>query len=169
MGASLLDPAAIDRLFAVKGRDTTKAIAVLLGDPEALSGVASEIGELAAKLASRFWPGPLTLVLARHPSLPENISPLPTIGVRLPDHPIAIHLLRSTGPLAVTSANLSGSLNAVTAQQVYDQLSSHIPLILDGGRTPGGTPSTVVDCTLGKPVILREGPITLDQLLEALI
>lgn len=168
LGALAFNPGAIDLLYLVKGRDTAKAIAVLLGDIAALAQVTASMGSLAKRLAERFWPGPLTLVVSRHPDLPANLSPLPTIGVRMPDHPIALELLNSAGPMAVTSANLSGASNATTARQVFDQLQERIPLILDGGHTPGGQPSTVVDCTGDRPVILRQGPLTLDQLQAAL-
>jgi L-threonylcarbamoyladenylate synthase len=168
LGALAFNSGAINQLYLVKGRDTAKAIAVLLGDIYALRQVTGSMSPLAERLAQRFWPGPLTLVLSRHPDLPANLSPLPTIGVRMPDHPVALELLNSTGPLAVTSANLSGASNATTAQQVFDQLHGRIPLILDGGQTPGGQPSTVVDCTGDQPVILRQGPVTLDQLQAAL-
>jgi L-threonylcarbamoyladenylate synthase len=164
LGAALFNHQAIDRLYVVKGRDIAKAIAVLVGDETALEQVAGVLSGFAASLARRFWPGPLTLVVAAHPALPANLSPLPTVGVRMPDHPLALALLRRTGPLAVTSANLSGEPSAVTAEEVYAQLNGRIPLILDGGHTPGGLPSTVVDCTGSEPVILRPGPISLQQL-----
>ena len=86
----------------------------------------------------------------------------------MPDHPVALALLRQIGPLAVTSANLSGGENARTAQQVLAQLDGKIHLILDGGAVPGGVPSTVVDCTVLEPVIVRAGPISREMLLEAL-
>jgi len=168
LGAWAFNPESIDQLFQVKGRDTAKAIGVLLGDISALKQITGAMGPLAERLARRFWPGPLTLVVSCHPDLPANLSPLPTIGVRMPDHPVALELLNSTGPLAVTSANLSGAANAITAQQVFDQLHGRIPLILDGGQTPGGQPSTVVDCTGDLLVVLRQGPVTLDQLLATL-
>jgi L-threonylcarbamoyladenylate synthase len=168
VGALAFNSGAIDQLYLVKGRDTAKAIAVLLGDISALRQLTYSMGPLAERLAQRFWPGPLTLVVSRHPDLPPNLSPLPTIGVRMPDHPIALQLLIHNGPMAVTSANLSGAANATTAQQVFDQLNGRIPLILDGGRTPGGEPSTVVDCTGDLPVILRQGPVTPAQLQAAL-
>ncbi len=119
---------------------------------------------LAHKLAEAFWPGPLTLVVPVHPRLPKNLSPLPTVGVRMPNHPDALALLESCGPLAVTSANLSGQENTTNAAQVYAQLAGRIPLILDGGTTPGGEPSTVVDCTSPEPAILRSGPISLEEI-----
>jgi L-threonylcarbamoyladenylate synthase len=168
LGANAWDAQAIERLYIAKGREAAKAIAVLVGHPDALAQVAAEMGEIARRLAQRFWPGPLTLVVPRHASLPANISPLPTVGVRMPDHPVALELLNRSGPLAVTSANLSGAPSARAAQEVFDQLQGRIPLIVDGGRTPGGLPSTVVDCTGNELTILRQGPITLDQLLGGL-
>jgi L-threonylcarbamoyladenylate synthase len=169
LAARAFDPEAIDRLFLVKGRESVKAIPILLGKLSQLPQVTGRIGPLASRLAQRFWPGPLTLVVLGHPGLPANLSPQRTVGVRMPDHPVALALLRQTGPLAVTSANLSGGESTTTAQEVFDQLAGRIPLILDGGRTPGGTPSTVVDCTGDEPVILRSGPITLDKLRDALV
>jgi L-threonylcarbamoyladenylate synthase len=168
LGAALSNPQAIDQLYIVKGRDAAKAIAVLLGDIDALAQVAAGISQTACRLAQRFWPGPLTLVVPRHPNIPPNLSPLPTVGVRMPDHPVALKLLNRVGPLAVTSANLSGKPSASTAQEVFAQLQGRIPLILDGGRTPGGLSSTVVDCTGTELLILRNGPISLDQLQAAL-
>lgn len=164
LGAAIHSPQAIDQLYVVKGRDTAKAIAVLIGNLDDLPQVARDMNRSALRLAERFWPGPLTLVVARQLGLPDNLSPLPTIGVRMPDHPVALALLRQTGPLAVTSANLSGHPSSSTAQQVYQQLGGQIPLIIDAGQTPGGQPSTVVDCTTPDPVILRPGPILLEDI-----
>jgi L-threonylcarbamoyladenylate synthase len=168
LGAMAFVAQAIDQLYVAKGRDSAKAIAVLLGRVADLSRVTAEMGEIAQRLAHRFWPGPLTIVVSRHPLLPENISPRPTVGVRMPDHPVALALLNRAGPLAVTSANLSGETSASTAQEVFDQLNGRIPLILDAGSTPGGLPSTVVDCTGARLTLLREGPIPLTQLLETI-
>ncbi len=168
LGAALENPESIEQLYRVKDREASKAIAVLVGDPSDAVRAALSMQGIAERLASRFWPGPLTLVVSRRPDLPENLSPQATIGIRMPDHALALRLLQNTGPLAVTSANLSGSPNTTSAREVYDQLAGRIPLILDGGRTPGGQPSTVVDCTAGEPVILRPGPISLEQLLDAL-
>lgn len=167
LGAMLFNAQAIEQLYIVKGRDAAKAIAVLVGDEAGLAQVARKMSGVAARLARRFWPGPLTLVVAAHPVLPVNLSPLPTVGVRMPDHPVALALLRRTGPLAVTSANLSGEPSATTAEDVYAQLKGRIPFILDGGQTPGGLPSTVVDCTGSELVILRPGPISWQQLVGA--
>lgn len=164
LGADLFNPDAIEKLYQVKERAHLKAIPVLLSSPAALDQVASNMNELARKLAHKFWPGPLTLIVPVHPRLPKNLSPQPTVGVRMPDHPDALALLKTCGPLAVTSANLSGQENTTSAAQVYAQLSGRIPLILDGGTTPGGQPSTVVDCTGTEPAILRFGPISLEEI-----
>ena len=168
LAAPVFNIESIERLYLVKGRNHTKAIAVLLGDAGDLDKVASQINVAARKLAKNFWPGPLTLVLPRHPDLPELLAPLPTIGVRVPNHPIALELLHATGPLAVTSANLSGAESACSANDVLEQLAGRVHLVLDGGKTPGGVPSTVVDCTGPEFVILRAGPISLDNLQKAL-
>ena len=168
LGAMAFDSGAVDQLFTVKGRQATKAIAILLGNQENLASVAAEMTVMAQTFGQRFWPGPLTLVVERHPSLPHNLSRTSTIGIRMPNHPLTLELLDITGPLAVTSANISGKPNTVSAAQVFAQLQGRIPLILDGGDTAGGSPSTVVDCTGNKPVILRNGPISLNQLLSAL-
>lgn len=164
LGAGAFNEGAIQKLFEIKGREQTKAIAVLLGNIDQLEQVTVEMGETAQILAEKFWPGPLTIVVPRHPDLSDILSPSPTIGVRIPDHPTVIELLSITGPLAVTSANLSGRENAMTAQEVHAQLGNKIDLILDGGETPGGAPSTVVDVSRGKIEIIREGPISLETL-----
>jgi L-threonylcarbamoyladenylate synthase len=123
---------------------------------------------MSLKLAIRFWPGPLTILVPKRADLPAAVSATATVGVRVPDHEVARALLRATGPMAVTSANISGAQSPVTAQEVYEQLGGRIALIIDGGRTPGGVPSTLVDCTLPALKILREGPISWDELRSAL-
>jgi L-threonylcarbamoyladenylate synthase len=107
-------------------------------------------------------------VVARHPRLPDVLSLYPTIGVRMPNHPVALALLRRAGPLAVTSANLSGQANTNTAPEVLQQLRGRIHLVLDGGQTPGGVPSSVVDCTGEAIKVLRAGPISAEMLAAAL-
>jgi L-threonylcarbamoyladenylate synthase len=158
----------VERIFVIKGRNSSRAIAVLIGDVSQLDRVSKSPGELALRLAAQFWPGPLTLILPRKPRLPDALSTTSTIGVRIPNHPVALKLLRMAGPLAVTSANISGQENTNTAQEVVDQLDGRIHLIIDGGRTPGGIPSTVVDCTKPKPVILRPGPISMADIQSVL-
>jgi L-threonylcarbamoyladenylate synthase len=169
MGGLAFDPQTIQEIYLAKGRPAEKAIPILLGDRAQLPLVTTGMNPISQCLAERFWPGPLTLVVARHPNLPDNISLLPTIGVRMPDHPLAIELLKRAGPLAVSSANLSGAADSSSAEEVLAQLGGRIPLILDGGRTAGGQPSTVVDCSGPEPVILRLGPVTLEQIQAALL
>lgn len=168
LGAQAFSLQAIQKLFQVKNREPNRAIPILLGGLDQLDLVTVSMGYVALRLAEVFWPGPLTLVVPRHPSLPDIIAPGNTIGIRMPDHPLALSLLGMSGPLATTSANLSGASSPQTAQEVRTQLNRRIPLILDGGRTPGGVPSTVVSCTDKEPVVLRPGPIRMDDLLRAL-
>lgn len=165
LGALAFDPISIECLYAVKGRESSKAIPILICDLGELSQVAATIDSRTRRLAERFWPGPLTLVVPRHPSLPDVLTPYPTVGVRMPDHPVALAFIKRTGPLAVTSANLSGQPSATTAGEVLAYLRGRIDLVLDGGPTPGGVSSTVVDCRGPDLAILRQGPITLEELL----
>jgi len=159
---------AIESIYIAKDRPMEKAIPVLIADVEDLIKVANEIPIFAARLIARFWPGPLTVLVPKKPTLPEAISATSTVGVRVPNHDVARSLLRRAGPMAVTSANISGQANPTTAQQVFAQLGGRIPLILDGGETPGGIPSTLVDCTGDQIEVLREGPITKAQLISAI-
>ncbi len=153
-------------IFA-KDRPPEKAIPILLESLDQLSLVASEPGRNALALARRFWPGPLTIVMAKHPRVPAAVA-RDTVGVRVPDHPTALALLALSGPLAVTSANLSGSPSPLTASEVRQQLDGRLELILDGGAVPGGIASTVVDCTGPDLILLRSGPLSLEQLRAAL-
>jgi len=168
LGALAFDNAAIESIYNAKERPIEKAIPILIADVDDLQTVAADIPNMARIFASRFWPGPLTCIVPKKRTLPLAVSATSTAAVRIPDHPNARALLRAAGPMAVTSANISGQPSPSTAQEVYDQLKGRIPLILDGGKTPGGVPSTLVDCTGEKPIILREGPITLDELLAVL-
>ena len=159
LASSAFSTAAIEKLFEIKVRERGKPIAVLLGSVDQLGDVTDQPSPAAIALAEKHWPGALTLVVPRHPGMPEILSPQPTLGVRIPDHPVALALLQAAGPLAVTSANLSGEENTVTAQEALSQLDGRVDLILDGGMTPGGVPSTVVDMTGETPRILRQGPV----------
>lgn len=168
VGALVHRAEAVERLYSVKGRATDKAIAVLVAQASDLGAIAAELSPAAQSLAEAFWPGPLTLVVPKHPGLPEAVSSMPTVGVRLPDHPVTRRLLELTGPLAVTSANRSGEPNTLTAQAVLAQLDGRLELIVDGGRVSGGVPSTVVDCTGPALRVLRAGPISEADLRRAL-
>ena len=168
VGALAFDEKAVESIYIAKERPVEKAIPVLIGDQASLSTVAEKIPMLATKLIARFWPGPLTVLVPKKPSLPAVVSATSTVGVRVPDHEVARHLLNIAGPMAVTSANISSRPSPVTAEDVYEQLGGRIALIIDGGRTLGGVPSTLVDCTGNEIQILREGPISREQLLNAI-
>lgn len=168
LGSLAFENPAIESIYTAKDRPIEKAIPILIGDLGDLDKVADDIPSMALRFATRFWPGPLTCVVPKKSILPPAISATHTVAVRIPDHADARALLRAAGPMAVTSANISGQPSPSTAQEVYDQLKGRIPLILDGGKTQGGVPSTLVDCTGDKPIILREGPISLSDLMAAL-
>ncbi len=166
VGSLAFHQQAIESIYVAKDRPIEKAIPVLIGDNEDLIKVADEIPIFAMKLINRFWPGPLTLLVPKKPTLPEAVSATSTVGVRVPDHDIARALLRLAGPMAVTSANISGKESPRTAQDVFAQLGGRVALIIDGGETPGGIPSTLVDCTGETIQVLREGPISTEELLK---
>ncbi len=169
LAALPFDAEYVERLFSAKGRSNTRAIAILIGDYTDLNKVVDQLNGQSMRLAKHFWPGPLTLVVPKLQSLPDALSQDGTIGIRMPDHPIALELLRNIGPLAVTSANISGEENANTAAEVHRQLNGRVHLILDGGKTTGGVPSTVLDCISACMTILRQGPITLEAIEAALL
>lgn len=168
VGALAFDGAAVESIYTAKDRPVEKAIPILFADLEDLDQVAMEVPVMASVLAAHFWPGPLTLVVPKKPTLPSAVSATNTLAVRIPDHPVARALLRAAGPMAVTSANISGQASPTDAQEVLRQLNGRIPLVIDGGPTPGGIPSTLVDCLGGEPVLLREGPLTKAQILSVL-
>ena len=168
LGAEVLNREAVARLYRVKGRTEEKAIPVLAAGGEALQMVAKPLPAMAERLAERFWPGPLTLVVWRLPELPPEVSPYDTVAVRVPDHELALALLEASGPLAVTSANRTGAPSSLSAIDVLATLGGAFDLLLDGGEAPGGMPSTVVDCTQDEPYVLRAGPISADDILAAL-
>ena len=164
VGALAFDGMAVGSIYAAKDRPVEKAIPVLIGETADLAKVTLEVPGVAVRMAARFWPGPMTLVVPKHPDLPETVSTSPTVGVRVPDHNVARAQLLAAGPMAVTSANISGQPSPSTAQEVLMQLGERIALIIDGGKTPGGVPSTVVDCSGAEPLILRAGPILEDEI-----
>ena len=168
VSALAFDGKAVESIYTAKDRPIEKAIPVLIGDMNDLDEVALVISHVVRELAVRFWPGPLTILVPKKPGLPEAISSTSTVGVRVPDHQVARALLRAAGPMAVTSANLSGHASPITAEEVFAQLGGRIELIIDDGKTPGGVPSTLVDCTADEIRVLREGPITEEELRSAL-
>jgi L-threonylcarbamoyladenylate synthase len=168
LGAEIGNAEAVAQLKWIKGREEGKAIPVLAAGVDDLRQVAKPLPGMAKRLAERFWPGPLTLVVWRLPELPREVSLFDTVGVRVPDHPITLALLAQTGPLAVTSANRSGEPDPLSAGDVLSALGGSFELILDGGPAPGGMASSVVDCTLDEPRLLRKGPISAEAIAEAL-
>lgn len=170
IAADMTLPDAIERLFAAKRRPPEKAVAVLLADMDQ----AADLGVMtphARVLGERFWPGGLTLVLPVRPGtvLPRVLAAgLPTIGVRVPDHAAPRALARLLGPLPTTSANLTGEPDARDAREIAERLGDSVALVIDGGPIHGGPASTVVDCTLDLPAILREGAIPAASIAEAL-
>jgi L-threonylcarbamoyladenylate synthase len=168
LAAPAFDAEAVERIYAAKGRSAEKAIPVLIGSIGDIRLIAGEVSDYCTTLATRFWPGPLTLVVRKGSRVPAAVARDETVGIRQPDHPMALRLLDRAGPLATTSANLSGAASPQTAADVSLQLDGRIDLILDGGPTPGGVASTVVDCTGSAPRILREGPISLQTITSAL-
>lgn len=164
LGALAFNQTAIESIYLAKDRPLEKAIPILIADAADLDQLADAVSARTRRLAARFWPGPVTLVVPKRASLPAAVSATHTVGVRVPDHEVARALLRAAGPMAVSSANLSGQESPQTAQEVIRQLNGRIPLVLNGGETRGGVPSTVVDVTGAEPVILRAGPVTLEQI-----
>jgi len=155
---------AVNRLYEAKQRSPDMPIPLLLSDAGQLSRVAalpSQSRRQCRQLIARFWPGGLTLVLPKTEIVSDAVSPDPTVAVRVPDLTSARDLIREAGGvLAVTSANLSGQPNPITAQEVEEQLGNRIDLLLDGGPCRGGVPSSILDCTLSPPILLRRGVIS---------
>jgi L-threonylcarbamoyladenylate synthase len=170
LGANALDAAAVARIFAAKGRPSHNPLIVHLPDAMGVSRVTAAWPEVAAVLAERFWPGPLTLVVPKRADLPEAVTAGgPTVAVRVPANPVALALLRAAGvPVAAPSANRSSELSPTRAEHVRRGLEGRIDLILDGGPTSGGIESTVLDVTCSPPRLLRPGLIAPAEL-EAVI
>ncbi len=166
ISAHALRPEAVMKVFAAKRRPLHKAIPLLLSEVADVCAVAAQIPSALFMLAEQFWPGPLTLVLHRAPNLPNAVTGGgDTVAVRVPDRSFPRRLAAGlSAPLATTSANLAGQPNSLTADAVERALGDHLGLIVDGGPSPGGRPSTVVDLLSDPPRILRAGPITAEQI-----
>ena len=154
-------PDAVARLFRLKGRAADVPVAVLCADAAQALALADPVTPAAARLSGRHWPGPLTLVMPRRRDLPWELGePSATIGVRCPDHDLVRSIAAIAGPLATTSANRHGSPTPSSAAEAAASLTGAVDLVIDGGSLEG-TPSTVVDCTGERPVVLRQGSIDL--------
>ena len=163
LAANAANAGGIQQLFELKQRPEDRSIAVLVADVAAAAALV-ELNAPARRLAEHFWPGPLTIVANRTPTAPPHLGTGSTIGVRLPGDDV-MRAIAGPGPLAVTSANLHGGPTPSTAQGVAD-LFPTLSLIVDGGPRPGAS-STVVDMTGSNPVVLREGPVSLDEISSA--
>lgn len=161
LGADPLNAQAVGKIYKVKKRSSNLALPLLLAEKSDLLRVAIVVPEIAWQLAERFLPGGLTLVLRKSPWVPGSVTAGgDTVAVRIPNHPVTIALIRGLGtPLVGTSANLSGRPSPVTAEEVREQLDDEVDFIIDGGRCPGGTESTVLDLTGKVPALIREGAI----------
>ena len=166
LGANALDGRAVARIFEAKGRPSDNPLIVHVAGRQEVEFLAKSISSTAKILMELFWPGPLTLVLPAGPAVPpETTAGLQTLAVRMPNHPVALALIRAVGvPLAAPSANLSGRPSPTTAEHVLQDLSRRIEAVLDGGPTGVGVESTVLDLTTSVPVILRPGGVTLEEL-----
>ncbi len=168
LGANALDSEAAAKIYAAKGRPSDNPLIVHIADMEALPLIAAEIPEAAKKLAEKFWPGPLTMVMKKSEVVPYGTTGgLDTVAVRMPAHPIALEMIRHGGGyIAAPSANTSGRPSPTLASHVADDMDGIVPLILDGGAVGIGIESTIVDLTDEIPTILRPGFITKEMLQE---
>ena len=161
LGADPFNPRAVQNLYTVKGRPDGKPIPLVLGSVADIHRVAQNLPCFFFHLTDRFWPGGLTIVVEGKDLLPVLTAGGSTIGVRIPDNPLLLQILQAFGgPMAITSANLSGEPPATSAEEIGEELASRIDMIVDGGKTPGPIPSTVYDISVSPPVIRRHGVIS---------
>lgn len=166
IGVHAYQPAAVERLYDLKGRPAHQAIPLLLPDADAMRTACADVPPVAWRLAARFWPGGLSLVLWRSLAVPDVVTAGgATVAVRVPAHDWVRELCRRIGaPLAATSANLHGKPSPVSAEEVRDAFDGLVPLIVDGGVCQGGVASTILDLTVEPPAILRPGPVSAQEL-----
>lgn len=166
LGGNALEEEAAKKIYAAKGRPSDNPLIIHIAEVSALKELAREIPEVAIRLAERFWPGPLTMILPKSEKVPLGTTGgLDTVAIRMPDHPVALQLIRTSGLyLAAPSANTSGRPSPTLAEHVAEDLSGRIDMILDGGMVKVGLESTIVDLTEEIPVILRPGCITKEML-----
>ncbi|WP_374055235.1 L-threonylcarbamoyladenylate synthase [Rossellomorea sp. FM04394] len=169
LGANAKSDTAVGKIYKAKGRPSDNPLIVHISNKDQLEELVEDVSGDAANLIDAFWPGPLTIIFNNK----ENVfsqkvtAGLPTVGIRMPDHPVALAIIEASGlPIAAPSANRSGKPSPTTAQHVIDDLEDRIAGVVDGGETGVGVESTVVDCTGPRPIILRPGGITKEQLEE---
>lgn len=166
IGGNPASRAAVDAVLAAKGRGRQMPPPVLLANPQQVEIVAKNVPDVAYRLMEAFWPGPLTLILSTGQGVKYDLGNLPdTIAVRMPDHPVALQILERTGPLAVTSANLTGQPPATDCAQAVEYFGNQVALYFDGGATAGNVPSTIVSC-VDEVKILRLGKLTETEIFE---
>ncbi|GAA2244563.1 threonylcarbamoyl-AMP synthase [Streptomyces ruber] len=165
IGADAFSAEAVGDLLAAKGRGRNMPSPVLIGSPNTLHGLVTDFSEMAWELVDAFWPGALTLVAKHQPSLQWDLGDTRgTVAVRMPLHPVAIELLTEVGPMAVTSANLTGHPAPEDCDAAQGMLGDSVSVYLDGGPTPGIVPSSIVDVTGKVPVLLRAGALDAEEL-----
>ena len=169
IGADAFDGAAVAALLAAKGRGRDMPVPVLVGSWHTIDGLVYSVPDAARELIQAFWPGALSLVVRQAPSLQWDLGDAyGTVMLRMPLHPIAIELLREVGPMAVSSANISGRAAAVTAADAREQLADLVEVYLEGGPSAQQAASTIVDLTDTQPRVLREGPVTAAAIADVL-
>jgi tRNA threonylcarbamoyl adenosine modification protein (Sua5/YciO/YrdC/YwlC family) len=165
LAADAFSPAAVQRLLDAKGRTRQMPPPVLVGAPTTLEALGSDVPSWLRAMTTALWPGPLTVICKQQPSLTWDLGDThQTVAVRMPDDSRALALLKVTGPLAVSSANLTGEPAATTVDAAEAMLGESVAVYLDGGPSPSGVPSTILDATSATPRVLRAGPIDLDTL-----
>lgn len=166
LGANALDPDASARIYSAKGRPSDNPLIVHIARLSSLDKIVRSVPEKAHLLSEAFWPGPLTMILERGAPVPSSVTGgLDTVAVRMPDHEIALELIRSGGGyIAAPSANTSGRPSPTTAQHVRDDLDGKVDMIIDGGSVGIGVESTIIDLTVDVPMVLRPGYISLEML-----
>ncbi|MCP1387317.1 L-threonylcarbamoyladenylate synthase [Corynebacterium sp. TA-R-1] len=169
IGADAFNNAAVAQLLATKRRGPDMPVPVLVGSWITIQGLVREFTETAKTLVEAFWPGGLSIIVPEAPSLPWNLGDTRgTVLLRMPNQPLALELLQETGPLAVSSANISGNAPALTASEAKQQFGDAVGVYLDGGPAEVGEPSTIIDISRSEPVILREGAIPTERIGEVL-
>ena len=165
IGAEAFTPEAVAKLLEAKGRGRDMPPPVLVGTVRAATALVDDLGPYGQDLIDAFWPGPLTLICKANRALSWDLGDTKgTVAVRMPLHPVALDLLKETGPMAVSSANRSGSPAATTVDEAEEQLGDAIEVYLDGGKSTDNTPSTILDLTTAVPRLLRRGAIPVEKL-----
>jgi L-threonylcarbamoyladenylate synthase len=169
IAADAFSPPAVDRLLAAKGRGRDMPVPVLVGSWRGIDGLAEHVTPTMRSLVEAFWPGPLTLIVRAAPSLAWDLGETRgTVAVRMPLHPVALAVLAETGPLAVSSANRTGSPPATTGAEAEEQLTSSVAVYLEAGSSGDAVPSTILDLTGPTPQVRRAGALSLEALQEVI-